>query len=152
MALAAGGEGQAAVSRILFALGVLLLAANLGGLAAERLGQPPVLGELVIGIVLASLVVLLRGAEAVAYVQSEPTLQILAEVGVLILLFDASTDPSLRPPPHHPPGHHVCVHAHAAKSAEMEAVRAALVNLEGFLSAAAATLRPRCRPMDRRRQ
>jgi Kef-type K+ transport system membrane component KefB len=63
MALAAGGEGQGAVSRVLFALGVLLLAANLGGLAAERLGQPPVLGELVIGIVLASLVVLLRGAE-----------------------------------------------------------------------------------------
>ena len=50
MALAAGGEGQGAVSRVLFALGVLLLAANLGGLAAERLGQPPVLGELVIGI------------------------------------------------------------------------------------------------------
>ena len=58
MALAAGGEGQGAVSRVLFALGVLLLAANLGGLAAERLGQPPVLGELVIGIVLASLVLL----------------------------------------------------------------------------------------------
>jgi hypothetical protein len=39
MALAAGGEGQGAVSRVLFALGVLLLAANLGGLAAERLGH-----------------------------------------------------------------------------------------------------------------
>jgi Kef-type K+ transport system membrane component KefB len=96
MALAAGGEGQGAVSRVLFALGVLLLAANLGGLAAERLGQPPVLGELVIGIVLASLVVLLRGAEAVAYVQSEPTLQILAEVGVLILLFDVGLETDIR--------------------------------------------------------
>ena len=96
MALAAGGEGQGAVGRVLFALGVLLLAANLGGLAAERLGQPPVLGELVIGIVLASLVVLLRGADAVAYVQSEPTLQILAEVGVLILLFDVGLETDIR--------------------------------------------------------
>ena len=96
VALAAGGEGQGAVARVLFALGVLLLAANLGGLAAERLGQPPVLGELVIGIALTSLVVLLRGADAVAYVQSEPTLQILAEVGVLILLFDVGLQTDIR--------------------------------------------------------
>ena len=62
VALASSGEGHGAVGPVLFALGVLLLAANLGGLAAERLGQPSVLGELVTGIVLASVVVLLHGA------------------------------------------------------------------------------------------
>ena len=96
VALASSGEGHGAVGPVLFALGVLLLAANLGGLAAERLGQPSVLGELVTGIVLASVVVLLRGAEAVAYVQTEPTLQVLAEIGVLILLFDVGLETNIR--------------------------------------------------------
>jgi Kef-type K+ transport system membrane component KefB len=96
VALAAGGEGHGGVGPVLFALGVLLFAANLGGLIAERLGQPSVLGELVTGIVLASVAVLLRGNDAIAYVQTEPTLLVLAEVGVLILLFDVGLETDIR--------------------------------------------------------
>lgn len=96
VAAAATGQGHGGVGRVLFTLGLLLLAANLGGLAAERLGQPSVLGELLIGILLTSVVVRLHGAEAIAYVQSEPTLYILAEVGVLVLLFDVGLETDVR--------------------------------------------------------
>jgi Na+:H+ antiporter len=92
----ASEAGSVTVGRVLFALGILLLAAKLGGLAATRLRQPSVLGELVIGIVLGSVAILRLGREAVAYVQSEPTLHILAEVGILILLFDVGLETDVR--------------------------------------------------------
>lgn len=37
---------------LLFGIAVLLVAAKIGGVVAERWGQPPVLGELLVGIVL----------------------------------------------------------------------------------------------------
>ena len=47
--LMTGGEGQ-----LLLQLAVVILAAKLGGKAAQRLGQPAVLGELLAGIALAA--------------------------------------------------------------------------------------------------
>jgi Kef-type K+ transport system membrane component KefB len=92
---AAAGAGAEGTARILLALGVLLMAAKAGGLAAERLGQPAVLGEIVVGGALGSAVALVFGGVGVAFVRAEPTLSLLAEVGVLILLFDVGLETDL---------------------------------------------------------
>lgn len=81
---------------ILFGLALLVLGAKLGGCLAERWGQPSVLGELLFGIVLANLSPLLGGGSGIEFVRSDPTLRFLAEVGVLILLFDVGLETDLR--------------------------------------------------------
>jgi Kef-type K+ transport system membrane component KefB len=96
IAEAAAPEGHGTFGPILFALAVLVLAAKVGGLLIERWGQPAVLGELLVGIGLGNLVPLLFGAHGVVFVRTEPTLQVLAEIGVLILLFDVGLEADLR--------------------------------------------------------
>lgn len=81
---------------LLFGLGILVLGAKLGGLIAERFGQPSVLGELLFGIVLANLSPLVSGGAGIDFVRSNETLRFLAEVGVLILLFDVGLESDLR--------------------------------------------------------
>jgi Kef-type K+ transport system membrane component KefB len=93
---ATAAEGHARTGPVLFGLAVLLLAAKLGGLLVERLGQPSVLGELLIGIGLANLLPIIFGESGIAFVRSEPTLLILAEAGVLILLFGVGLEADLR--------------------------------------------------------
>lgn len=81
-----------AVSTFLFVLAGILLAAKLLGELAERIGQPAVLGELLAGVFLGS------GALGLIPV-SGPTadvLNILAELGVLILLFEIGLETDLR--------------------------------------------------------
>ncbi|MBI2466331.1 MAG: cation:proton antiporter [Candidatus Rokubacteria bacterium] len=96
VAHAAAGEGHPQFGPILFGLAVLVLAAKAGGLLVERWGQPAVLGELVVGIALGNLLPLAFGAQGLAFVRSDPTLRVLAEVGVLILLFDVGLEADLR--------------------------------------------------------
>ena len=91
-ALAAGADGSRA-GAVLFGLAVLVLAAKLGGLLAERSGQPAVLGELLVGIGLGNVFPLALG---LAFVRNDPTLAILAEAGVLVLLFDVGLETDLR--------------------------------------------------------
>lgn len=81
---------------ILFGLAVLVVAAKAGGLLAERWKQPSVLGELLVGIALGNLLPLFFGQQGIAFVRSDPTLLILAELGVLILLFDVGLESDLR--------------------------------------------------------
>jgi Kef-type K+ transport system membrane component KefB len=88
-------EGHAATP-VLFGLALLVLAAKMGGLAAERLGQPPVLGELTVGIALGNVLPLLFAAEGIAFVRGNPTLHVLAEIGVLVLLFEVGLEADLR--------------------------------------------------------
>jgi Kef-type K+ transport system membrane component KefB len=76
---------------LLVALAALVVAAKVGGIIAERLRQPPVLGELLVGIVLGNLLLPFLGGEATA-IGSDPTLQFLAELGVLVLLFDVGLE------------------------------------------------------------
>ena len=76
---------------MLVALAALVVAAKVGGIVAERLRQPPVLGELLVGIILGNLFLPPLGGEAFA-IQSDPTLRFLAELGVLILLFDVGLE------------------------------------------------------------
>ncbi|MCI0585174.1 MAG: cation:proton antiporter, partial [Chloroflexi bacterium] len=94
-AWAAAPEAGAA-GPILFGLAVLVVAAKVGGLLAERWGQASVLGELVVGIGLGNLVPPLFGDQGIRFVQQDPTLRVLAEVGVLILLFDVALEADLR--------------------------------------------------------
>jgi Kef-type K+ transport system membrane component KefB len=92
-ATATSGTSSAAV---LFGLAVLVVVAKVGGLAAERLGQPAVLGELLAGIGLGNLLPLVFGAEGLAFVRDQPALHVLAEIGVLVLLFDVGLETDLR--------------------------------------------------------
>ena len=80
-----GGHGSVVIPE-LFALTTILLAAKLGGDVMVRLGQPEVLGELCVGIVLGNLSLL--GIEAFAFLREDMILTVLSELGVVLLLFE----------------------------------------------------------------
>lgn len=92
---ATGGEGGG-VGLTLFAVALLVTSAKIGGLVLERWGQPAVLGELLVGIGLGNLLPLVVGGHGVDLVRTDPTLRFLAEVGVLLLLFDVGLESDLR--------------------------------------------------------
>ena len=79
-------ENSHAVLDILLQLMVVLMAAKLGGDLFERIGQPPVLGELIFGIVIGNLHLI--GIHVLDGFAGNLTLEILAEIGVIILLFE----------------------------------------------------------------
>lgn len=93
-AAAAAGEGR--FGPILFGLALLVVAAKAGGLLVQRWGQPSVLGELLVGIALGNFLPPLFGQRGIAFVRGDPTLHVLAEMGVLILLFDVGLEADLR--------------------------------------------------------
>ncbi len=89
---AGGDEGHVGVPSFLLTLAAMLFAAKLLGEAAERIGQPAVLGELLAGVLLGPTALGIipaagGGAEALA---------ILAELGVLVLLFEIGLETDLR--------------------------------------------------------
>ncbi len=81
------------MSSLLLALVVLLPSAKLAGMAAERLGQPAVLGELLAGMLLGNLG--LVGFYGLDYLKTDAALEILASLGVILLLFEVGLDSSL---------------------------------------------------------
>src|SRR3989338_2122243 len=90
--LGAAGNGDA-TSSLLLALVVLLPSAKLAGMAAERLGQPAVLGELLAGMLLGNLG--LVGLYGLDYLKTDAAVEILASLGVILLLFEVGLDSSL---------------------------------------------------------
>src|SRR5262245_44789756 len=94
-AWAAAGEGDR-VGPTLLAVALLVTSAKIGGLVVERLGQPAVLGELLVGMGLGNLVPLVIGRHGAELFQADPTLRFLAEVGVLLLLFEVGLESDLR--------------------------------------------------------
>ena len=94
--MAFAGEAPSRASPILFGLALLMVGAKVGGLAAERWGQPAVLGELLVGIGAGNLLPPFFGEHGIAFVRGEPTLHVLAEIGVLVLLFDVGLEADLR--------------------------------------------------------
>jgi len=69
-------------------IGVVLLAAALAGALSRRLGLPAVLGYLVVG--------LLVGPFTPGYVADREQIQVLADVGVVLLLFEVGIELDLR--------------------------------------------------------
>jgi len=82
------------VLEILLSLIVILLAAKLGGDLFERFGQPAVLGELVLGMILGNLHLL--GLDFIEPFKHDITLEVLAELGVIILLFEVGLESSVK--------------------------------------------------------
>jgi Kef-type K+ transport system membrane component KefB len=91
-----GGHGTAgshgAVTTLLW-IAVILVAAKLASLV-ERVGQPSVLGELVIGVVLGNLVLL--GLRIFEPIKADPFIPFLAELGVVILLFQVGLESNIQ--------------------------------------------------------
>ena len=89
MSLADGGLD---VAQFFLALAAILVAAKLLGELAERVGQPAVLGELVAGVLLGGSVL---GVVPSAGAAGE-VMHVLAELGVLLLLFEIGLETDLR--------------------------------------------------------
>lgn len=89
--LAAAGGGHAdPVAPVVVALAIILVAAKLGGELAVRLGQPAVLGELVIGVALGNLS--LFGFTGLEWIERDAMVDLLARLGVIILLFEVGLE------------------------------------------------------------
>jgi Kef-type K+ transport system membrane component KefB len=78
---------------LLLALFILLPIAKLAGWLVERWQQPAVLGELLAGVFLGNLG--LVGLHALDYLKTDPGLEILSGLGVILLLFEVGLDSSL---------------------------------------------------------
>jgi len=90
----ASSGGHALNPLALLGVAVILLVGKLGGELFERLSQPAVLGELVGGIFLGNLVIL--GVYWAEPLKREPTIAALAEIGVIILLFEVGLESDLK--------------------------------------------------------
>ncbi len=89
-AFASGGEHTDPSASIVLILALILLGAKLGGDLAVRLGQPSVLGELVIGVVIGNLDLI--GFHALESITSNVMIDFLARLGVLLLLFEVGLE------------------------------------------------------------
>jgi len=79
---------------VLIGVAVMLVLAKIGGEVFERLKQPGVLGELFAGIVLGNLV--LFGFARAEPLKTNGTIAALAELGVIILLFEVGLESDLK--------------------------------------------------------
>ncbi len=90
-AYASEGSGHTdPVASIALWIVVILLSAKLGGDLAARMGQPAVLGELVVGVALGNLSYF--GFHALEPAKADPFIDMFARVGVLILLFEVGLE------------------------------------------------------------
>jgi len=87
------GDGSSEVADVLLGLIVILLAAKLGGDFFERFKQPAVLGELVFGMIIGNMTMV--GIDFFEPFQYSLTLEVLAEIGVIILLFMVGLESSV---------------------------------------------------------
>jgi Kef-type K+ transport system membrane component KefB len=75
------------IGRVILDILVVLLAAKVGGEIAERLGQPAVLGELAVGV--------LVGPSLLGWVEITAVLTALAQLGAILLLFEVGLETDL---------------------------------------------------------
>jgi Kef-type K+ transport system membrane component KefB len=67
---------------------IILLGARVSGEVAVRLGMPSVIGEIVAGILL--------GPSLLGWVEPDKVIQLLAEIGIILLLFDVGLETDAR--------------------------------------------------------
>jgi len=82
------------VAFVALALAIILASAKLAGDLAERVGQPAVLGELLAGIVLGNLH--LAGVSWMEPIKADATIDVLACLGVILLLFEVGLESTVR--------------------------------------------------------
>jgi Kef-type K+ transport system membrane component KefB len=94
-AWAAGGEGagHALDPFVLLGLALIFVVAKAGGEVFERLGQPAVLGELLAGMAVGALA--LAGVGGVGQLRAHVVINALAELGVIILLFEVGLESNI---------------------------------------------------------
>ena len=89
-----GGDAHGLDPFVLFSVALMLLVAKLGGELFMKLGQPEVLGELGGGIAIGALSLL--GVGWVTDLRADAVVAALAEIGVIILLFEVGLESNLR--------------------------------------------------------
>ncbi|HUF78681.1 MAG TPA: cation:proton antiporter, partial [Thermoanaerobaculia bacterium] len=89
---AAAGHASPVVP-VLLGIVIILTAAKLGGALFERFHQPAVLGELIFGVLLGNLA--LFGYRGLEFLGTNQGIEILAELGVILLLFDVGLESNL---------------------------------------------------------
>lgn len=73
-------------------ISIIIIAAKVSGLI-ERFGQPPVLGELLVGVALGNLSLI--GINFLSPIKIDPYLSFLSEIGVIILLFQVGLESNI---------------------------------------------------------
>ncbi|HEX7297327.1 MAG TPA: cation:proton antiporter [Pyrinomonadaceae bacterium] len=79
---------------VLIGIAFVLVIGKVGGEIFERIRQPAVLGELVAGILFGSLT--LVGFSSIESLKSDPVIAALAQIGVIILLFEVGLETNLK--------------------------------------------------------
>src|SRR5215217_3993585 len=88
-----GGGGHGLDPFVLAGLALIFVVAKVGGELFERMNQPAVLGELVAGMCVGALA--LAGVGGVETLRTNAVLGALAEIGVIILLFEVGLESKL---------------------------------------------------------
>ncbi len=83
------------IAPILLGIVIILAAAKIGGGIFEKIGQPAVLGELVLGIIIGNLAYF-TGWEFFAPLRDHTFVDLLARFGVIILLFEIGLETDIR--------------------------------------------------------
>ena len=81
------------VRQAMMVLCLIIVAAKLGGELMGRLGQPPVLGELLAGVLLGNLSLI--GFEVLEPLKHSSALTVFAEIGAILLLFEVGVEADL---------------------------------------------------------
>jgi len=89
-----GGPAHGLDPIVLIGLAAMLLVAKLGGEIFERLKQPAVLGELIGGMLIGNLALI--GFTAVNSLKTNTIIGAIAEIGVIILLFEVGLESDLK--------------------------------------------------------
>src|SRR5439155_21920378 len=82
------------IAHLLISLVIILVSAKVGGDLFERIKQPAVLGELVFGVVMGNLA--LVGFHGLEYLKSDEIISMLAEIGVILLLFEVGLESNIK--------------------------------------------------------
>jgi Kef-type K+ transport system membrane component KefB len=82
------------IASLILSLALILVAAKVGGHLAAKIGQPHVLGELGVGVLLGNLA--LAGYSGLDHLKADASLDMLARLGVIVLMFQIGLESTVR--------------------------------------------------------